>query len=71
MQTQQEEYTNNQALMDSTSDGARTANGRNEIVIHDLVKYFGDVTAVNGLSLEIRKGEFFGFLGPTDPNITI
>jgi len=36
----------------------------NEIVIKDLVKRFGDVTAVNGLSLEIRKGEFFGFLGP-------
>lgn len=36
----------------------------NEIVIKDLVKRFGDVTAVNGLNLEIRKGEFFGFLGP-------
>jgi ABC-2 type transport system ATP-binding protein len=23
-----------------------------------------DVTAVNGLNLEIRKGEMFGFLGP-------
>ena len=39
-------------------------NGENEIVIKDLVKRFGDVTAVNGLNLEIRKGEFFGFLGP-------
>ena len=36
----------------------------NEIVIKDLVKNFGDVTAVNGLNLEIRKGELFGFLGP-------
>jgi len=36
----------------------------NVIVIKDLVKRFGDVTAVNGLNLEIRKGEFFGFLGP-------
>ena len=36
----------------------------NEIVIRDLVKRFGDVTAVNGLNLEIRKGELFGFLGP-------
>jgi len=36
----------------------------NEFVIKDLVKRFGDVTAVNGLNLEIRKGEFFGFLGP-------
>jgi len=36
----------------------------NEIVIKDLVKRFGDVTAVNELNLEIKKGEFFGFLGP-------
>ena len=36
----------------------------NEIVIKDLVKRFGDITAVNGLNLEIRKGELFGFLGP-------
>lgn len=35
-----------------------------EIVIKDLVKNYGDVIAVNGLSLEIRKGELFGFLGP-------
>jgi ABC-2 type transport system ATP-binding protein len=35
-----------------------------EIVITGLVKKFGDITAVNGLNLEIRKGEMFGFLGP-------
>jgi ABC-2 type transport system ATP-binding protein len=34
------------------------------IVIKDLVKQFDDVRAVNGLNLEIRKGEMFGFLGP-------
>jgi ABC-2 type transport system ATP-binding protein len=28
------------------------------------VKHFGDVKAVNGLSLGIKKGEMFGFLGP-------
>ena len=32
--------------------------------IRDLSKSFGDVTAVNGLSLEVRHGEIFGFLGP-------
>ena len=64
MQMQQEKYTDKQPLKDSTSDGERTANVQNEIVIRDLVKRFGDVTAVNGLNLEIRKGEFFGFLGP-------
>jgi ABC-2 type transport system ATP-binding protein len=35
-----------------------------EIVIQDLVKDFGDVRAVDGLNLSIRKGELFGFLGP-------
>jgi len=41
-----------------------TPKARDEIVIKDLVKNFGDVTAVNGLSLDIRKGELFGLLGP-------
>ncbi len=34
------------------------------IIIKDLVKQFEDVTAVNGVTLEIKKGELFGFLGP-------
>ncbi len=29
-----------------------------------LVKRFGDFTAVDGVDLDIRKGEIFGFLGP-------
>ncbi|CAN5810442.1 ABC transporter ATP-binding protein [soil metagenome] len=29
-----------------------------------LVKRYGDVTAVNGLDLEVRRGECFGLLGP-------
>src|SRR5262245_29926162 len=29
-----------------------------------LVKKYGDVTAVNGLDLEVRAGECFGLLGP-------
>lgn len=32
--------------------------------IKDLKKYYGDVKAVDGLSLKVRKGEIFGFLGP-------
>jgi ABC-2 type transport system ATP-binding protein len=36
----------------------------NVIVINDLVKHFDDVKAVNGLNLEVHKGEMFGFLGP-------
>lgn len=46
-------------------DSSGISNGRAEIVIQDLVKDFGDVKAVNGLSLEINNGEMFGFLGPS------
>ncbi len=34
------------------------------VVLHDLEKRFGDFVAVDRISLEIRKGEIFGFLGP-------
>src|ERR1700726_4444939 len=34
------------------------------LVIHDLRKSFGDVNAVNGLKLEVKRGECFGLLGP-------
>lgn len=34
------------------------------IVIENLTKRFGDITAVDGLSLEVEKGELFGLLGP-------
>ncbi len=36
----------------------------NIIVIENIVKRFGDHTAVDGLSLDIGRGEIFGFLGP-------
>jgi ABC-2 type transport system ATP-binding protein len=34
------------------------------IAIHDLTKKYGDFIAVDGVSLEVRRGEIFGFLGP-------
>ncbi len=34
------------------------------IYARDLVKKFGDFTAVNGIDLEVAPGEAFGFLGP-------
>jgi len=34
------------------------------IVARDLTKKYGDFTAVDGISFEIKKGECFGFLGP-------
>ncbi|MBI9044629.1 MAG: ATP-binding cassette domain-containing protein [Anaerolineaceae bacterium] len=42
----------------------KISKAQNEIVINDLKKNFSDVKAVDGLNLEIRKGELFGFLGP-------
>jgi len=38
--------------------------GEATIVANGLVKRFGTVTAVDGISLVVREGEFFGFLGP-------
>jgi ABC-2 type transport system ATP-binding protein len=38
--------------------------GNTAIVIKDLVKRFEDITALDGLTLEIRPGELFGLLGP-------
>jgi ABC-2 type transport system ATP-binding protein len=34
------------------------------IQVKNLVKKFGDFTAVDGISFEVNKGEIFGFLGP-------
>ena len=36
----------------------------NIIHVKDLVKKYGDLTAVNGISFEVGKGEIFGLLGP-------
>jgi ABC-2 type transport system ATP-binding protein len=36
----------------------------NAIEIRGLVKKFGDFTAVDNISFEVKKGEVFGFLGP-------
>ena len=36
----------------------------NSVEIHDLVKTFGSFVAVDHVSLDVEKGEIFGFLGP-------
>ena len=33
------------------------------IEVENLVKTFGDITAVDGISFQVKKGEIFGFLG--------
>lgn len=37
---------------------------QNAIELNNLTKKFGDFTAVDDLSLEVKEGEIFGFLGP-------
>ena len=34
------------------------------IAVEGLVKTFGDIRAVDGVSFRVRVGEIFGFLGP-------
>jgi len=36
----------------------------NIIEVADLTKRFGEITAVDHIDFEVRKGEIFGFLGP-------
>jgi len=34
------------------------------VTLRDLERHFGDFVAVNRISLDVRRGEIFGFLGP-------
>lgn len=34
------------------------------VTVENLKKYYGDVKAIDGISLDVRCGEVFGFLGP-------
>jgi ABC-2 type transport system ATP-binding protein len=50
---------------DAAGKTAGTAGtGEYYIEVKDLVKLYGEVRAVDGISLRIRKGEVFAFLGP-------
>src|SRR5690606_30649349 len=35
-----------------------------KVIVHDLRKSYGNVTAVDGVSFAIEEGEVFGLLGP-------
>jgi len=52
--------TDRQSRINSTGDGATPA-----LRLERLVKRFGDVVAVDGVSLDIADGEFFSMLGPS------
>jgi spermidine/putrescine transport system ATP-binding protein len=43
----------------------QTADGDSVVVLDQVVKHFGSMVAVDRLSLEIRRGEFFSMLGPS------
>ncbi len=43
----------------------QASNGRPSVELRDVTKQFGDLTAVDQLSLEIGEGEFFTLLGPS------
>lgn len=45
-------------------EGLITTSTTFAIEVTDLVKKYGDLVAVNGISLQIEKGEIFAFLGP-------
>ena len=49
--------------MSAPDDTARDA-GTAVIDVHGLNKHFGDKHVVNDVSLRVREGEIFGFLGP-------
>jgi len=42
----------------------KNSNNNSAIIVKNLVKKFGDITAVNDLSFEVKEGEIFGLLGP-------
>jgi putative spermidine/putrescine transport system ATP-binding protein len=44
---------------------ARKGNDSPALVLHDLVRRFVDVSAVDGVNLEVRDGEFLTLLGPS------
>ena len=45
--------------------GQRTSSPSPDIQFEAVTKRYGDIVAVDGLSLAVEKGEFFSFLGPS------
>jgi lipooligosaccharide transport system ATP-binding protein len=51
-------------VADPTRSDRREAHGEALIQARGLVKRFGDFTAVDGIDVDVARGEAFGFLGP-------
>ena len=54
------------AIRSKRDDYTSLPMAKNEVLIEakQLVKRYGDFTAVDGINFQVRKGESFGFLGP-------
>jgi ABC-type multidrug transport system ATPase subunit len=50
--------------MAETIEAERSTNEDFVIETHDLLKRYGDLVAVDRLTLRVRRGEVYGFLGP-------
>jgi len=50
--------------MELTEQSPDSATGGYALQVQGLTKRFADLVAVDGLTLQIKKGEIFGFLGP-------
>lgn len=48
----------------SAVQGVELSSATAVVEVHDLVRRFGNFTAVNRVSFEVRRGEIFGLLGP-------
>jgi len=49
----------------SAMGGAGREDGSVDVRLRDVTKRFGDVVAVDSVSVEVRRGEFFSLLGPS------
>jgi putative spermidine/putrescine transport system ATP-binding protein len=52
-------------LTEQEEEQATVGGGRLDVRLDGIVKRYGDVAAVDGIDLEIRRGEFFTLLGPS------
>ena len=52
------------AVIESATTATRSQ-GAPSVELRDVYKLFGDVPAVNGISLDVRQGEFLTLLGPS------
>jgi len=52
-------------MSEPAPEQARTADGDSVVFLDQVVKRFGSVVAVDRLTLEIHRGEFFSMLGPS------